>query len=132
MRSVPLVAVVLTLACSSGGSGNPDGGAGGSGGGGGGGAPSGTCQAIRLCALDCSDEACVTTCANRGTSAAQAAFQALYDCTKAALPTGGGCATPSDVDCLCMAQCIQDPPCFDQTIECTANMTDTICDDLCH
>ena len=130
MRSVLLVAVTLALACS-GGSGGPDGG----GGAGGGGAPSGSCQAIRLCALDCGDEACVTTCVNRGTPAAQAAFQSLYDCTRAAPPSGGGCATPNDVDyvnCLCMAQCLQDPPCFDQTIACTANITDTICDDLCH
>jgi hypothetical protein len=130
MRSVLLIALALTLACSGGGSSNPDGGAGGSGGNGG--APSGSCQAIRLCALDCADEACVTTCVNRGTPSAQAAFQTLHDCTKAAQPTGGGCATLGDVECLCMAQCIQDPPCFDQTIECTANMTDTICDDLCH
>jgi hypothetical protein len=132
MRSVLLVALSVTLGCSGGGSGNPDGGGGGSGGGG---APSGSCQEIRLCVLDCADQACITNCANRGTPAAQTAFQTLIECTRAAEPTGGGCATPSDVnggDCLCMAQCIEDPPCFDQTIECTANITDTICDDLCH
>jgi hypothetical protein len=128
--------LVIAPACSSN-NGSNDGGAGGTGGSGGsgggaGGPPAGSCQAIRLCALDCADDACVTnTCLPRGNAAAQTQFQALYDCTKVARPAGGGCATPNDVDCLCLAQCLQDPPCGEMAIEC-AGAGDNVCDVLCH
>jgi hypothetical protein len=128
--------LIAVLGCSSGNSNNPGtGGSGGSGSGGTGGMPppAGSCQAIRLCALDCADDACVTSnCLPMGTATAQTAFQAVYDCTKAAQPTGGGCATPGDINCLCMAQCLQDPPCGELALDCTANITDIVCDDLCH
>ena len=137
MRRLVAVLVVAALGCSSGGGSNPDGaaGSGGSGGGGSGGAAAamGSCQTIRLCALDCADDACVATnCLPMGTAAAQAKFQMVRDCTKAAQPAGGGCATPNDINCLCLAQCLQDPPCGELTLDCTANIVDTICDDVCH
>src|SRR5688572_24508318 len=84
---------------------------------GGGGATNATCQAIRICAVDCTDEACVmTNCKSRGTTEAQATFQALYDCTKD--PGRGTCTSPSDVNCLCLAQCLQDPPCVPEVEAC--------------
>jgi hypothetical protein len=121
--AIAVALLVAGPACSS--SGSPaDGGADGP--------PAGTCQAIRICALDCADDACVTNnCVPRGSAAAQAAFQSLFDCTKAAQPTGGGCATPNDVECLCLAQCLQDPPCYDLAMEC-AGGTDNVCDVTCH
>jgi hypothetical protein len=68
----------------------------------------------------------------RGTAEAQAKFQALNDCSKGAQPDGGGCATPNDVNCLCLAQCLQEPPCGDLVLDCTGNIVDTICDNVCH
>ena len=97
-----------------------------------GGPPAGSCQAIRICALDCADDACVmNNCLPRGNAAAQATFQSLFECTKAAQPAGGGCATPNDVECLCLAQCLQDPPCVDLAMEC-AGIADNVCDVTCH
>ena len=88
-----------------------------------------SCQAIRLCALDCGDDACVTnTCKPRGTSEAQAAFQLLRDCTK----TAGGCTSPSDLNCLCAAQCLQDPPCVNELDACVGDTSDSICEVNCH
>jgi hypothetical protein len=134
MRRLMAVLLVAALGCSSGGDSNPDGATGSGGAGGsGGGAATGSCQAIRLCSLDCADDACVATnCMPMGTPAAQALFQMVHDCTKAAQPAGGGCATPSDINCLCLAQCLQDPPCGELTMNCTANIVDTICDVSCH
>jgi hypothetical protein len=134
MRQLVAVLLVVALGCSSGGGSNNDGAAG-SGGGGTGGtpAPTATCQALRLCALDCADDACVAAnCLPMGTPAAQAQFQLLHDCSKAAQPAGGGCATPNDVDCLCLAQCLQDPPCWELALECAAHMVDVFCDNRCH
>jgi hypothetical protein len=120
---------VLTfgLACSSTASPNDSGATGGNGG-----ATNATCQAIRICAVDCTDEACVTNnCKPRGTTEAQATFQALYDCTKD--PTRGTCTSPSDVNCLCLAQCLQDPPCVAETEACLAGAApDIVCEDRCH
>ena len=94
--------------------------------------PAGSCQAIRLCSLDCADDACVATnCLPMGSAAAQAQFQMLHDCTKVARPAGGGCATPNDVNCLCLAQCLEDPPCGELAMDCAAAV-DTICDIACH
>jgi hypothetical protein len=85
-----------------------------------------------MCSLDCADDACVmNNCLPMGTAAAQAAFQMLYDCTKAAQPAGGGCATPSDINCLCLAQCLQDPPCTDLAMACAGGV-DVVCDVTCH
>ena len=98
-----------------------------------GGATNTTCQAIRLCALDCADDACVrTTASPGGTAAAQAAFQALYDCTKASAHAGT-CTSPSDINCLCLAQCLQDPPCMagDGGLR-RGNRADIVCEDRCH
>jgi hypothetical protein len=126
---VVVTALALALGCSSGGGSNTDGAAGMDSMP----APTGSCQAIRLCALDCVDDACVAAnCMPRGTPAAQAQFQMVHDCTKAAQPAGGGCATPNDINCLCLAQCLQDPPCGDLALECTANLVDTFCDNVCH
>jgi len=88
-----------------------------------------SCQSIRLCALDCSDDACVSsTCKPRGTSEAQSAFQALRDCTR----TTGGCTAPSDLNCLCAAQCLQDPPCAGELDACVGATSDPICEVNCH
>jgi hypothetical protein len=139
MRQVVAVLLLLAaLGCSSSGGSNNDGAAGGGGtgsaGAGGMAPPAGSCQAIRLCSLDCADDACVATnCLPMGSTAAQAQFQMLHDCTKVARPSGGGCATPNDVNCLCLAQCLEDPPCGELAMACTANLTiDTICDNACH
>jgi hypothetical protein len=138
MRRLVAVLLFAALGCSSSGGSNPDGAAGSGGPGGAGGSAGasgamGSCQAIRLCALDCADDACVASnCLPMGSAAAQAKFQLVRDCTKAAQPAGGGCATPNDINCLCLAQCLQDPPCGELTLDCTANIVDTICDDVCH
>ena len=122
-----LAVLALGPACSSSG-GSGDGGATG----GTGGATNATCQAIRICAVDCTDESCVmNTCKTRGTTEAQATFQALYDCTKD--PARGTCTSPSDVNCLCLAQCLQDPPCTAETEACLAGAApDIVCEDRCH
>jgi hypothetical protein len=137
MRQLVAVVLLAALGCSSSGSSNNDGAAGnggtGAGGTGGMAPPAASCQAIRLCSLDCADEACLAAnCLPMGSAAAQAQFQMLHDCTKAAQPAGGGCATPNDVNCLCLAQCLQEPPCGDLALDCTANIVDTICDNVCH
>jgi hypothetical protein len=135
MRRLFALLFVAALGCSSSGSTNNDGaaGSGGNGGAGGMAPPAASCQAIRLCALDCADDACLAAnCLPMGSAAAQAQFQMLHDCTKAAQPAGGGCATPNDINCLCLAQCLQDPPCADLAMDCTANIVDTICDNACH
>ena len=88
-----------------------------------------SCQDIRICALDYADDAMVmTNCVSKGSADAQAAFQMLNDCTK----NMGGCVPANDINCLCLAQCLQDPPCVDLVYACTGNITDTICDNTCH
>ncbi len=136
MRQLVAVLLVVALGCSSS-DGNNDGaaGSGGAGAGGAGGMapPAASCQAIRLCSMDCADDACVAAnCLPMGSTAAQAQFQMLHDCTKVARPAGGGCATPNDVNCLCLAQCLEDPPCGELAMACTATVVDTICDISCH
>ena len=119
------VAALLIAACSSGGGSPKDGG---------GGATASSCQDIRLCVLDCSDDNCIATCKGRGTAAAQTAFQSLDDCLRAAAPTGGGCSLPYDLPgCLCPAECLQDPPCGMEVDACVAPATmDLFCDMRCH
>ncbi len=115
--------LLLTLACSSGGS-NPDGGATGSGGAGGGSATTATCQAARACAIDCADATCLATCASRANPPAQAAFQALVECTM----TMGQCASFDDINCVCLAQCAMDPPCIVEVDNCLAGIVmDNVC-----
>jgi len=90
-----------------------------------------TCQQIRLCAFGCTDEACVTTCAQHGSPAAQAAFQNVRSCTQASAPDGGGCTSVSDPsyrNCFCLAQCLEDPPCAATLDPCLGNVDDSICD----
>lgn len=115
-----------TVACSGGGSNGGGGGAGGKGGAGG--TTVFSCQDIRLCALDYADDTAVmTNCTSKGSADAQANFQALYDCTK----NTGGCDVPNDRNCLCMAQCLQDPPCQDLVFACIGNIADALCDGPC-
>ena len=64
---------------------------------------------------------------NDAMAAAQAAFQALYDCTKAT-----GCTSPGDLNCLCAAQCLQDPPCAGELDVCVGATSDAICEVNCH
>lgn len=94
-----------------------------------------TCQQIRLCASMCTDDGCVATCVERGSAAAQAAFQAVTSCTQAPVADGGGgCTSVSDPDyrnCLCLAQCVQQPPCADTLDPCLGNVDDVVCDS-CH
>ena len=51
-----------------------------------------------------------------------------YDCTK----NTGGCDPVNDINCLCLAQCLQDPPCQDLVFTCTGNIADQLCDGPCH
>ena len=135
MRAQSVVLATMLIAaigCSSGSNSKNDGG-GGAGGGGGatgtGGATNANCQTIRLCAVDCADDACVQNCKSMAPSAADA-YQALADCTTD--PSRGGCPSGSQVSqCLCMAQYLQDPPCADLLNACIGNINDTIAD-LCH
>jgi hypothetical protein len=121
---------IIALGCSSGGSSNNDGAGGSSGGGGatggaGGGATNASCQALRICALDNPDEVSFTSnCKPMGTTEAQAAFQSLYDCTTD--PARGNCSSPVDINCLCMAQYLQDPPCANLLFDCVGDITDMI------
>ena len=119
-RALAAVLVLVAGVGCSGGANPGDGGAGGTG--------TGTCQTIRLCAIDCGDDTCVTnSCKPRGTAAAQAAFQALYDCTRST-----GCTAPGDLNCLCAAQCLQDPPCVSELDACVGATSDPICEVNCH
>jgi len=130
-------ALVIAACSSSGGSKDGGGGAGGGGGatGGTGGATTDmSCQAIRACISDCADDACIATCKAHGTADAQTKFQALDDCLRAATPTGGGCTVPYDLpNCLCPAECLQDPVCGPQVDDCVAPASmDVFCDMRCH
>jgi hypothetical protein len=123
MRSWALFALATALACSSSGKGPPPEDAGSDATDATGGTK--TCQTIRNCALDCPDDACVATCKQGASSTEQANFDALDSCTK----TMGGCTTPNDINCLCLAQCIEEPPCVAQLGTCLGNVTmDLLCD----
>lgn len=130
--AVMAVMAALVLSCSGGGS-SPDGGGGSGGGGGGTGGGSGggtaiSCKDIRLCALDYADDTAVmTNCTSKGSPDAQTAFQALYDCTK----NMGGCDPVNDINCLCMAQCLQDPPCENLVFTCIGTAADLLCNGPC-
>ena len=91
-----------------------------------------TCQQVRLCAFSCTSEACVDTCRRRGSAAAQAAFQGVTSCTQgSAADGGGGCPPVSDPgyrNCLCLAQCLEDPPCAATLDPCLGNLDDSVCD----
>jgi hypothetical protein len=114
MRRVFAMALLWTLACSSGGA-KSDAGS----------TPSDTCQAARACALDCSDAACLSACKARANADAQVAFQALVDCTL----TIGQCANLSEYNCFCPAQCMMDPPCIAEVDACLAGtVQDNVCD----
>jgi len=132
------VLVSFTLACSSSGgskdAGGGTGGGGGATGGTGGATVNATCQDIRLCIGDCADDACIAMCKARGTADAQTKFQALDDCLRAAPPTGGGCTVPYDLpNCLCPAECLQDPVCGSFVDDCVAPAAmDLFCDMRCH
>jgi hypothetical protein len=95
-------------------------------------AGAGTCQQIRLCAFNCTSEACVDTCRQRGSAAAQAAFDGVTSCTQgSAADGGGGCPPVSDPgyrNCLCLAQCLEDPPCAATLDPCLGNLDDSVCD----
>jgi hypothetical protein len=86
-----------------------------------------SCQAIRLCAFECGDSACVQNCASHGSTAAQAAFEPLRACTVAACMQG-------DVTCACVEQCLADGACLTEVDTCLAGTSgdDLICTDLCH
>lgn len=120
--------ILLGAACSSSGGGSRDAGAGGAGGAGNGGAGPGTdgsasdadagawtCQQVRICASTCTSDSCVSDCKQRGGAGALAAFQTVTSCTQgSAADGGGGCppiGDPGYYNCLCLAQCLQDPPC---------------------
>ena len=138
LRYAAIAALVVAVGCSSSGS-NHDaaggssggssagtgGGGGGATGGSGGGATNANCQALRMCALDNPDQASFdANCKAMGTPAAQAAFQALFECTTD--PARGNCGEPVDINCLCMAQYLQDPPCTDLLDACVGTITDLI------
>ena len=126
--------MVAVMACSGGG--NTSDAGGGSGGGGGatggsGGATNATCQDMRMCVMDCGDDACVNNCKSRGDAAAQAAFQALYDCTIDS--ARGACPMARAIDdCVCMAQCF-DGACLAETDACVNGAAvDLVCEMRCH
>jgi hypothetical protein len=128
--------VVVAFACSSnnasndGGGGSGGGGGGGATGGGGGSATNASCQDMRQCVMDCGDQACIDNCKSRGNAAAQAAFQALFDCTMD--PNRGNCPSPGAIsDCVCTAQCY-DGACLAEVDACLGGATDLICDIACH
>jgi hypothetical protein len=153
LRAGTFVALVAALlgsgACSSSKSGATDAGSG-TGGTGAGGAPmvtdggsdatadanpdagAWTCQQVRLCAFSCTSDACVATCRQRGSAGAQAAFEAVTSCTQgSAADGGGGCPPVSDPgyrNCLCLAQCLEEPPCAATLDPCLGNLDDTVCD----
>jgi hypothetical protein len=91
-----------------------------------------TCQQVRLCAFSCTSDACIATCRQRGSAAAQAAFEAVTSCTQGSVADGGGgCPPVSDPgyrNCLCLAQCLEDPPCAATLDPCLGNLDDTVCD----
>jgi hypothetical protein len=92
------------------------------------GAPAGrNCQQIRMCVFGapCADDACVHTCAAKGTTDAQAAFEALRACTANACATG-------DVNCACNEQCEANGSCLHEADVCLGTTAiDDICDSLC-
>lgn len=95
-----------------------------------------TCEQVRLCAFNCGNSAsCVATCRQRGSAAAQAAFDGVTMCTQGAVDAGGGgCPPVSDPgyrNCLCLAQCLQDPPCAATLDPCLGPLLDDAVCDAC-
>jgi hypothetical protein len=88
---------------------------------------SATCLAVRLCAFECADDACVAACRAKGSATALTAFDALQSCTRAACAAG-------DVNCACTEQCLADGACLEAVDAClgSTTATDTICDNICH
>ncbi len=84
-----------------------------------------TCLALRLCAFECADDACVAACRAKGSAAALAAFDVVQSCTRQACPTVG------DVTCACTEQCLADGVCLDAVAACLGAAPDAICDNLC-
>ena len=105
-----------------------DGGGGSGGGGGSVGSTQWTCQQIRTCVFDCSSDACVQTCAAKGTADAQMKFEALRACTAQV------CSPVTDVNCACAEQCLDGGGCFAEVDVCLDGASaDLICDSaLCH
>jgi hypothetical protein len=120
---IAALAFVCGSACSSGES-KPSG----DGGAGTGGPTEWTCQQIRMCVFDCSSDACVQTCAAKGSADAQAKFEALRACTAKV------CNPVTDVNCACAEQCLAGGSCFAEVDACLNGATsDLICDSaLCH
>lgn len=124
--NVGVLAALLLCACTNGEATPPADGGGGAGGGGG---PSlWTCQQIRVCAFDCVTDACLDTCAAKGSADAQAKFQSLRACTAKA------CTPVTDINCACAEQCLDGGGCFAEVAACLAGASgDLICDsELCH
>lgn len=88
-----------------------------------------TCQQIRSCTWTsgCETDACVDDCAQRGSTNARAAFQALLTCTKNAT------CQPNDFTCICEQQCFQDGVCLAETEACVGDLpADLVCEQFCH
>jgi hypothetical protein len=88
----------------------------------------GNCQQIRMCVFGsaCADDACVQTCAAKGSPEARTTFEALRACTAKACPTLG------DVNCACGEQCQADGACLHEADACVGTVTvDDVCDALC-
>ena len=87
-----------------------------------------TCQQIRMCVFDCSTDACLQSCAAKGSADAQAKFEALRACTAKV------CTPVTDVNCACGEQCLPGGSCFAEVDACLGGaMSDLICDSaLCH
>jgi hypothetical protein len=85
-----------------------------------------TCQQIRLCVFNapCAAEACVATCAAKGSSAAQSAFEALRACTADA------CAA-NDLNCACSEQCLANGRCLAEADACLGDTATPVADDVC-
>jgi hypothetical protein len=128
---IAALACALGGACSGGATQGQTGGAGTGGGGAGtGGGPTAwTCQQIRQCVFDtCSSDACLQTCAAKGSADAQAKFEALRACTAQT------CTPVTDVNCACEQQCLDGGGCFAEVDACVGDApADLICDSaLCH
>jgi hypothetical protein len=91
-----------------------------------------TCQQVRICASTCTSDSCVSDCKQRGSATALAAFQTVTSCTQgSAADGGGGCppiGDPGYYNCLCLAQCLQDPPCAATLDPCLGTVSiDLVC-----
>jgi hypothetical protein len=87
-----------------------------------------TCAQIRKCIFDapCGDDACVQSCATKGSTAAQASFEALRACTAKI------CMPVTDTNCACGEQCLADGTCLAEVDACLENaLVDPVCDTFC-